>query len=156
MGNDTLITTTTIEKSLLHWFGQQDRTTQEEIFRQQHSLFLRAKDNSPGMGLARLSIQCLYEAIRTSGWQDEQDYRSGKNVSDVGLNKIAKRRRRRALRYRPHRDRVRTWLLGHWGVVENLRRTGLSWRRISQMIQDEYRVTVSHTTLIKYEGYYNA
>jgi len=153
--NDTFISTQTKEKSLLHWFGQQDSTTQEEVFRLQHSLFLRAKDRSLGIGLARLSIQCLYEAIKASGWQDEQDYRNGKAVSDVGLKRIAKRRRRRALRYRSHRDRIRTWLHRNWGIVEEQRRIGLSWRRISQMIHSEYKISVSHTTLIKYEDYYH-
>ena len=103
------------------------------------------KINKPALDLASLILAC-----RDSGWSDEQAYRSSKSISEVSAKRISERRRAAAQAYQPHREQVRSWLAKHWGKVMDIRRAGLSWRRVAAVLAADHGITVSHTTLHSY------
>ena len=132
------------------WFANQDFTTQKNIFRQKQLLFRHSKEER-GQDLALLDFQCFCQAIADAGWKDEQDYSKGKAIAEDAARQMAVRRRRRANNSQAHRVRVRLWLNKNWGKVLEFRRADLGWRRVSQLIKAEHGITISHTTLLRYD-----
>ena len=144
---------------LMQWFGAQDQDTKVQILRKKFGLFEKYRNiHRIKKGyLTLLEIHCLFEAIEVCGWQDEQDFRKGKNISDEALDGIAQRRKQRAYyQYKPHRAQVGGWLQSNWRIVSGLRENGLGWRRVSRKLLAEYGVSISHTSLMKYARRYDS
>jgi hypothetical protein len=137
-------------RRILSWFARQAEAVQVQIMRRKHREFMRLQGQHTKLGKAALDLAALVLACRDSGWADEQAYHSSKSISDISANRIAERRRAAAQACRPHRDQVRSWLMKHWGKVMDIRRAGLSWRRVAAVIAADHGVTVSHTTLHSY------
>ena len=137
-------------RQIFSWFARQAEEVQIQIMRRKHGEFMRlqkqhTKINKPALDLASLILAC-----RDSGWSDEQAYRSSKSISEVSAKRISERRRAAAQAYQPHREQVRSWLAKHWGKVMDIRRAGLSWRRVAAVLAADHGITVSHTTLHSY------
>ncbi|MCC8195189.1 MAG: hypothetical protein LIP28_11150 [Deltaproteobacteria bacterium] len=101
-------------------------------------------------GVTETELAALVLAAERGGWSDEQAYRSSRSVTPEAAIRIAGRRIARAGAYRAHRELVRSWLAKHWGKVMDMRRAGLSWRRVSAMIADEHGISISHSALQQY------
>ena len=134
----------------LSWFANQDPITHTEIFRHKQSLFRQCrKENKEDLAL--LDFACFCQAICDGGWKAERDCQRGKAISEDAAKAIATRRRRRAENDQAHRVRVQSWLHKNWGKVLEYRRASLGWRRVAQMIKTEHGISISHTTLVRYD-----
>ena len=132
---------------ILKWFAMQDETTQAEIFEKKHQL---AHAHVEYMGNKFVQeLDCLIMAAR-QGWQAEHNCKKGRAISEEEARQISVRRKRRASEQRSHRAKVREWLNVHFGKVVEYRRSGLSWRLVSLLIEKEHRLSISHTTVRKY------
>ena len=137
-------------RELFLWYAEQDFVTQKNVFQQKQLLF-RNSEKKGVRDLALLDFRCFCQAVTDGGWKEEQDYRQGKTVSEEAARQISIRRGRRAKNIQAHRVKVRNWLHKNWGKVLEYRRAELGWRRVSQMIKTEYGITISHTTLVRYD-----
>lgn len=137
-------------RQILTWFAMQEEGVQIEIIRCKQSEQKRVLGRFTKHDLASVELAALILATNSSGWADEQAYRSSKSLSADAARRITERRQARAGAYLSHREQVHIWLAKHWGKVMDMRRVGLSWRRVSVMIAVEYGINISHTALHKY------
>ena len=137
-------------RDILTWFGRQGEDVQTSIMRRKHREFMRLQQVHPKLGKPLLDLAALVLAVAESGWNDEQAYRSSKNLGDDAVRRIKHRRQARAVNHQSHRELVRTWLGKNWGKVMDMRRAGLSWRRVADMIADEHGISISHTAIHSY------
>lgn len=144
-GNDALTA-----RGILSWFTRQAEEVQIEIMRRKYREFVRLQNMHLKISKSALDLAALILAAQESGWSDEQAYRGGKSISEAAAKRIAKRRRAGAKAYLAHRDQVRPWLAKYWGKVMDMRRAGLSWRRVAAMVADEHGIRISHTALHTY------
>ena len=134
---------------ILKWFAMQDEITQSELLRDKHEL-VKAHAHRKGIGENDvLELHCLILAAR-QGWQAEQNCKKGRAISKEDAKQISVRRKRRARDFRAHRVKVCEWLNVNFGKVVEYRRSGLSWRRVSLLIEIEHGLSISHTTVRKY------
>lgn len=150
-GNDSLTV-----REMLGWFSKQGEDVQTAIMRRKHLEFMSLQQQYVDYGKPLLDLAALVKAVGKCGWSDEQRYRSSKSLSEAAVRRIKQRRQSRAAHYRAHREQVRAWLAKNWGKVMDMRRAGLSWRRVAAMIYDEHGVGISHTTLHQYWRRLNA
>ena len=137
------------KSEILKWFAMQDEITQSEILRDKHALVkAHAHEKNIGENYV-LELHCLILTAR-QGWQAEQNCKKGRVISKEDAQQISVRRKRRASEQRSHRAKVREWLNIHFGKVVEYRRSGLSWRLVSLLIEKEHRLSISHTTVRKY------
>jgi len=144
-GNDPLIA-----RQILTWFARQAEEVQTNIMRRKHKEFMALLKRFPRLAKPSLELAALVLVARASGWDDEQAYRSSRTISEAAAKSITDRRKRSARAYSAHRDQVRLWLAKNWGKVMDIRRAGLSWRRVAAVIRDDHGLSVSHTTLHSY------
>ena len=144
-GNDAITA-----RQILAWFSRQDEEVQVEIMRCKHHDFMRLRNQNLKFSSPSLDLAALVLAAQQSGWSDEQAYRSSKSISESSARGIAERRRASAKAYQSHREQVRSWLSRNWGKVMDMRRAGLSWRRVANMIADEHGITISYTAIHSY------
>lgn len=154
----TLITGHSPENTrlILTWFARQAIEVQVDILRRKEGEHKRLLVKHPRSGSFTLELAALIVATERSGWADEQAYRSSRSIGEDAAKRIQARRLALARQYLSHRDQVRAWLPKHWGKVMDMRRTGLSWRRVARMIEDEHGVRVSHSALFNYWRKWNA
>ena len=144
-GHDTLTA-----RQILSWFARQEEGLQVGILKDKRIEHERLRGLIAQHGITETELAALVTAAEHNGWSDEQAYRSSKSVSPEAARRISRRRTARAGAYRAHREQVRIWLAKHWGKVMDMRRAGLSWRRVSAMIADEHGVSISHSALHKF------
>ena len=137
-------------RRILSWFSRQAEEVQVKIMRRKHHEFMRLRNQQIKFSAPVLDLAALVLASQRSGWSDEQAYRSSKSINETSARGITQRRQANAKAYQSHRDQVRAWLAKHWGKVMDIRRSGLSWRRVADMLADEHGISVSHTTLHSY------
>ena len=137
-------------RRILSWFSRQAEEVQVEIIRRKHHEFMRLRSQQMKFSAPVLDLVALVLASQRSGWSDEQAYRSSKSIDEASARGITERRQASAKAYQSHREQVRAWLAKHWGKVMDIRRSGLSWRRVADMLADKHGISVSHTTLYTY------
>lgn len=137
-------------RQILSWFARQEEGQQVGILKDKHIEHERLRSLIAQHGVTETELAALVTAAERNGWSDEQAYRSSKSVSPEAARRISGRRTARAGAYRAHREQVRAWLAKHWGKVMDMRRAGLSWRRVSAMVADEHGVRISHSALHKF------
>lgn len=137
-------------RQILSWFARQGEDLQVAILKDKRIAHERLLHLAEKHGVTETELAALVVAAERSGWSDEQAYRSSKSVTPEAAQRISGRRVARAGAYRAHRERVRSWLAKHWGKVMDMRRAGLSWRRVSTMIADEHGIDISHSALHQY------
>ena len=137
-------------REILTWFAKQGEEVQISIMRGKHREFVRLQQAHPKLGKPLLDLAALVLAVAESGWNDEQAYRSSKSLGDAAVKGIKQRRQSRAANYLAHREQVRNWLARNWGKVMDMRRAGLSWRRVATMVADEHGISISHTAIHAY------
>ena len=134
-------------RQILSWFARQDEGLQVAILKDKNIAHNHLRHLAEKHGVTETELAALVLTAERSGWRDEQAYRSSKSISPEAARAISKRRQSRAGAYKAHREQVRSWLAKHWGKVMDMRRAGLSWRRVSVMIADEHGISISHSSL---------
>jgi nitrogen fixation-related uncharacterized protein len=126
------------KRCVLLWFSRQAGPTQAEILAQ---AFLT--DGAE-------ALEALLWTIKSAGYDDEKAYKSSRTISAEASRKISDRRKARGYERLSHRAKVKAWLNVNHGKVLELRSCGLSWRRISSAVIQDYNISISHQTLKKY------
>jgi hypothetical protein len=128
----------TENKKIIQWLSKQAQTTQAEILGQAFGI-----DGSQ-------ALDTLISAIRVNGYLDEKAYKTSRTISEDAARKMYDRRKAQGLERLSHRVKVNMWMRVNYIKLKDLHETGLSWRRISTFIYDEYKISISHTTLSKF------
>ena len=143
-------------RQILHWFAVQAESVQLDILKSKHSEQDRLAHRFPRHSGVVAELAALLLAAHAAGWADEQAFHTSRSISETAAKRIAERRTARCGAYAAHREKVRLWLKKNWGKVMDIRRTGLSWRRVAAMLADEHGIRISHTTLHSYWRAQNA
>ena len=144
-GHDALVA-----RQILAWFARQEEGVQVGVLQRKRIEHERIYRRYLQHGVISTELAALVLAAEHSGWSDEQASRSSRSIGQEEAQSISRRRQARAGAYQAHREQVRSWLAKHWGKVMDMRRGGLSWRRVSRMIADEHGISISHTALHKF------
>jgi hypothetical protein len=131
-------------KLLLKWFTRQAVAIQCEIL---HKIFMM-----DGIEV----LEMLLNGIEQGGFADECSYRSSFNIGEKAAKKMSDRRRARAKEKLSHRAKLQAWLNVNIGKIFEWRRMGLSWRAIAELLNEDFSIQCSHTTLYNYWRSYNA
>lgn len=131
-------------KPVLKWFTRQAVTIQCEIL--QGIFSIDGKE----------ALSMLLKGIKQGGFADERAYRSSLNIGEKAAKKMSDRRRARANEKLSHRAKLQAWLNVNIGKIFEWRRMGLSWRAIAELLNEDYNIQCSHTTLFNYWRSYNA
>lgn len=129
-----------IARQALRWFADQALETQLEVIQKKSKLTALQ---------AASELDEFLDAILDVGFITELRFKRGQSISKHDAQKISVHRKRRAALHVPDARKKTEWLRLNWGKVVDLRRTGLSWRKISEQLEDEYGIKISHSALVK-------
>jgi hypothetical protein len=130
--------TFTENRQIIKWFSRQAQSVQADILGQAFAI------------AGTQAFDTLVDAVRTNGYRDEKAYKTSHTISENAARKMYDRRKAQGLERLSHKKKVNMWLKVNFIKLKDLRETGLSWRGISILISDEYKISISHTTLSKF------
>ena len=130
----------------LRWMARQAEDIRTKVMSGRFRIYKRLGKHQR-VPASVLDYAALLLACKDAGFGAETKFRSSSPLNASDQKTITACRTARAMSRTQHLAKLREYLAVKWGEVVELKGAGVSYRGIALHFQDEYGLSVSHTTI---------